>query len=97
MQTARGRPVVPSQRSLETARRLLNEAEVTELDQPTGTTWSVLPIVTPDGLIKHFVELSCLDQGVEVRGMLLDSSMIVSLSKRPLFMNYSFATDILVL
>lgn len=73
MLTARGAPVVPSQRALEAARRLLSEAEVTELDQPTGATWSVLPIVTPDGLVKHFVQLSCLDEGVEIRGTFMDS------------------------
>eukprot|EP00884_Botryococcus_braunii_P015976 jgi/Botrbrau1/3061/Bobra.0070s0054.1 len=68
MQNGRGEPVVPTKTSLELAKRLLENVAIHDVDQPTGTTWSVLPIVTPDGLVKHFVEISSLDPRVDVRG-----------------------------
>jgi hypothetical protein len=63
--------VYPSLSALERARILLESATLEDTDSipiPTGSTWSVLPIVTPEGLVKHFVEISLLDTDINVRG-----------------------------
>lgn len=61
----------PSLSALDRARELLESVTLEDtatVFHPTGSTWSVLPIVTPQGLVKHFVEISLLDTEINVRG-----------------------------
>ncbi|CAL8465095.1 g4630 [Coccomyxa elongata] len=55
-----GKVLEVSDSSKKQAEELFASLDISLIDLPTGADWPVLPLVTPEGLLVHFVEKSAV-------------------------------------